>query len=261
MFIKFNKDLLKVGVNVETKIEILEKIAEISAEHFTEASISKELIFSELLKREEMMSTGMSNGVAIPHCKLLGISKFVIGIIVTSSEIEFESFDGNKCSVFFFIIAPEDKNHEHIKCLSSISMLIKQEGIAKKISKVKSVDELMGIVSTPSMLSEYEMSIKVQFQAIVYDHTVLTDVLELINAVSINQAIILSCDIADNYLYSIPLYSSLWNNKGESFCKMIIANVRNRELKTLCHSLNELVSKGILEFQAVPIIISSTINE
>ncbi|MCK5687153.1 PTS sugar transporter subunit IIA [bacterium] len=261
MSIRFNKDLLKVGVNVGSKVEVLEKIAEISSEHFTELSISKDLVFSELLKREEMMSTGMSEGVAIPHCKLPGISKFIIGIIITSSEIEFEAFDGKGCSVFFFIIAPENKNHEHIKYLSSIALLIRQEGVAKKLSTVKSVDELMNMVSDSDTSTDYEGARNVQFQTVVYDHTALTDVLELVTAVSVNQTITLNCNIADNYLYSMPLYSSFWNNKGETFCMMIIANIPHQELKSLCNSLNDLVNKGILEFQAFPILISSIVAE
>ena len=83
-------------------------------------------IFAAILKREEMFSTGVGNGVAIPHAKMHGFAtcKLVGGI--SSRGIEFDSIDDKPAKIFFLLVSPINGSGEHVKVLSELSRILNQ---------------------------------------------------------------------------------------------------------------------------------------
>lgn len=99
-------------------------------------------ILDALLKREELGSTGIGMGVAIPHTKHDAIAKLV-GVVGRSSQgVEFKALDGEPVHVFFLILSPPDQPAEHLKALEHISSLIRHEHFCNFIRDSRSLEEL-----------------------------------------------------------------------------------------------------------------------
>ncbi len=89
----------------------------------------KEAFFDAILKREQIVSTGIGMGVAIPHAKLTGFEEFfiVIGIQQGHEGIEWEALDGSSVRLIFMIGGPPDRQTDYLKILSRLTIAIKEE--------------------------------------------------------------------------------------------------------------------------------------
>ncbi len=103
----------------DSKPEVLQAIASTVAKSSVMPEISAESIAEALQKREELGSTGIQNGVAIPHCSLEQAREFAVGLFVYPDGIDFDSFDGKPTRVLAFILGPADKRDENVRLLAS----------------------------------------------------------------------------------------------------------------------------------------------
>ena len=102
----------------------------------------RDSILDALVKREELGSTGIGMGVAIPHTKHDDVRK-LIGVVGRSAAgVDFKALDGEPVHVFFLILSPPDQPAEHLKALEQISCLIRHEHFCRFIENAKSLEEL-----------------------------------------------------------------------------------------------------------------------
>ncbi|MDH4101307.1 MAG: PTS sugar transporter subunit IIA [Nitrospirota bacterium] len=83
------------------------------------------LVEDVLARREALGSTGIGDGIAIPHGKLAGLREIILAFGVSRDGVEFEALDGKPSHIFFLLVAPEDAPSEHLKALARISRLLK----------------------------------------------------------------------------------------------------------------------------------------
>lgn len=95
-----------------------------------------------LMERERLGSTGIGEGVAIPHGKLAGLSSMIAAFGRSTRGVEFESLDGNPTHLLFLLVAPEDSAGAHLKALARISRLFKDSQFRKVLMGARDVDEL-----------------------------------------------------------------------------------------------------------------------
>jgi len=98
-----------------------------------EPSLSRDAVISVLQERERLGSTGIGDGVAIPHGKLAGIPELKLVFGRSHSGVDFESMDGQPAYLFFLLIAPEESVGVHLKTLAKISKLLKDVTVRKKL--------------------------------------------------------------------------------------------------------------------------------
>ena len=98
-----------------------------------EPSLSRDDVISVLQERERLGSTGIGDGVAIPHGKLAGIPELKLVFGRSHSGVDFESMDGQPAYLFFLLIAPEESVGVHLKTLAKISKLLKDVTVRKKL--------------------------------------------------------------------------------------------------------------------------------
>jgi len=84
-------------------------------------------LFSRLLEREELCSTGIGFSVAVPHCKVPKLRESVLAVGISQRSVSFASLDGEPVGTFFVLASPEDKPALHLKVLSTISRWLKAE--------------------------------------------------------------------------------------------------------------------------------------
>jgi len=84
-------------------------------------------LFDRLLEREQLGSTGVGSGVAIPHCKMNGLDRVVLAIGSTQQGIDFAAIDGVPVRLFFLVVSPSSAPAAHLQCLAAISKWVKVE--------------------------------------------------------------------------------------------------------------------------------------
>jgi fructose-specific phosphotransferase system IIA component len=97
--------------------------------------------------REELLSTGVGSGVAIPHCKCNGVPALAMAAGVTRRPVEYDALDGQPVSLFFLLVAPEAAAGQHVKVLSRISRMVRRDDFRARLAAASSPDEFLGVLA------------------------------------------------------------------------------------------------------------------
>lgn len=85
-------------------------------------------LLDRLVEREDVASTGVGGGVAIPHCKMSGLDRVVLAIGLLEKGIDFGAVDGQPVRLFFLVVSPNHTPAAHLQCLAAISKWVRSEG-------------------------------------------------------------------------------------------------------------------------------------
>jgi PTS system nitrogen regulatory IIA component len=110
------------------------------------AGIEPEILVKVLLERERLGSTGIGNGIGIPHGKLKDLEEMVIGFGLSRTGVEFESIDGDPTHIFFVLMTPENSTGLHLKLLARISRILKNEAFRDRLMKASDSEEIYHII-------------------------------------------------------------------------------------------------------------------
>ena len=99
-----------------------------------------------LMERELLSTTGIGNGIGIPHGKMKNLESFVIGFGLSRKGIDFESMDARPAHIFFLLAAPENSIELHLKLLARISKILKHDAFREKLLQAKDSDEIYSII-------------------------------------------------------------------------------------------------------------------
>lgn len=103
----------------------------------------KEKVFEDLLNRELIGSTGIGNGIAIPHAKTDYVDDIVISIGILKESIEYESIDEEKVNIVFMFLAPTSLSKEYLTILARISRFSQEEKFRKALLSAKTKEEIL----------------------------------------------------------------------------------------------------------------------
>ena len=111
-----------------------------------EPSLRRDDVIAVLQEREKLGSTGIGDGVAIPHGKLAGIPELKLVFGRSKSGVDFESMDGQPAYLFFLLIAPEESVGVHLKTLARISKLLKDASVRKKLMDASDQEAIYQVI-------------------------------------------------------------------------------------------------------------------
>jgi PTS system nitrogen regulatory IIA component len=109
--------------------------------------VDRDAILHILLERERLGSTGIGDGIAIPHGKIPGLDEMVVSFGRSREGIAFEAMDGKPVHLFFLLIAPESSAGQHLKVLAKISRMLKDPAFRKNLLDAKNRDDLFRIIA------------------------------------------------------------------------------------------------------------------
>ncbi len=132
-------------LHTSTKTETLDVLVEAMAESHPE--VDKDEILNILLEREELGSTGIGDGIAIPHAKSPDLPKIISGFGLSKSGIDFDSLDGKPAHLFFLLVAPVNSPGDHLKVLARISRMLKNAEFRNKLLQANSQQDIYQIIS------------------------------------------------------------------------------------------------------------------
>jgi PTS system nitrogen regulatory IIA component len=134
---------LKANSKKQALQEIAAKAAELTGQ-------SDRAIFEILLQREKLGSTGVGNGVAIPHGKLPKLNR-VFGLFARLDRpIDFEALDNQPVDLVFLLLAPEGAGADHLKALARVARLLRDPEVARKLRDSSNAEALYAVLALPS---------------------------------------------------------------------------------------------------------------
>ena len=105
-------------------------------------------ILDRVMRREAMMTTGIGNGVAIPHGKARTADRMVAACGVAPQGMDFEAEDGQPVYLFVLFVSPENATTLHVRVLANLSRLLKEESVRKNLREAKNVDAFMATLQS-----------------------------------------------------------------------------------------------------------------
>lgn len=110
--------------------------------------VSKEKeLYEKLLQREELGSTAIGEGVAIPHCKIKGVKSPIILLAISKKNVDFQSLDGKPSNIFFLVVSSPDNPSLNLQILASIASLVrKSSSLLKRILNAGSISAILEII-------------------------------------------------------------------------------------------------------------------
>lgn len=106
----------------------------------------KKSFINQILKREKLGSTGIGNGVAIPHAKSDKVKDFIMAFARHNQGLDFGALDGEKTYLFFILASPESNVGGHLKILADVSRLVKDKFIVERLKNAKDKKEILKII-------------------------------------------------------------------------------------------------------------------
>ena len=134
---------LKVNGKKQALQELAAKAAQISGH-------SEKTIFETLMQREKLGSTGVGNGVAIPHGKLPKLTKLFGLFARLERPIDFEAMDGQPVDLVFLLLAPEGAGADHLKALARVARVLRDPDTARKLRESRDAEAIYAVLEMPS---------------------------------------------------------------------------------------------------------------
>ncbi|MEW6556351.1 MAG: PTS sugar transporter subunit IIA [Elusimicrobiota bacterium] len=128
----------------KTKKEVVTELVEILAKKKLVKNIDKTV--EAIMKRESTGSTGIGQGVAIPHAKSEDITKIVASLGLSKTGIDFDSLDGEPVYIIFLMVAPPESISEHLQAIAKISRLLKDKFFRQSLRDAQTPQEVIKII-------------------------------------------------------------------------------------------------------------------
>ncbi len=141
--IDFTKSDFIKKLESKDKFTVIEELARVF--EGTPVSNNVDELVNALVEREEMMSTGIGFGIAIPHAKIKSVKEMAFAIGISPEGIDFDSMDGEPVHLIILVAAGEKQHKEYLRLLSNIMAIIKKEDVKERIINSESPETIIEI--------------------------------------------------------------------------------------------------------------------
>jgi PTS system nitrogen regulatory IIA component len=132
------------SLRVNSKKQALQELAERAAQL---TGRSEREIFETLMQRERLGSTGVGNGIAIPHGKMARLERLVGLFARLEKPIDFEALDGEPVDLVFLLLAPETAGADHLKALARVARLLRDPDLAQRLRASRDAEALYVVLT------------------------------------------------------------------------------------------------------------------
>ncbi len=144
--LELEKECIILDLKAPNKEQVLRELSQTIADTYT--TLNKDQVFSAFAEREQMGSTGIGRGVAIPHGKISKIDNIILCFGRSSQGIMFEAIDNRPVYLFCVLLAPLHVASQYLKSLAHIATFFKEEANRIKLTKTVSSEEVIKLLTT-----------------------------------------------------------------------------------------------------------------
>ncbi len=141
---KITENVIKVPLQAVTKNDVLKELLDVLVAGGSVKDETK--AYNALLERESKGSTGLENGIAVPHAKTDAVDDIQIAIGISSAGIDFQALDGQPSKVFFLILAAPDQSGAHIEALSEIARMTRSAAFMRALVGSLNAKEVVELI-------------------------------------------------------------------------------------------------------------------
>lgn len=160
-----SKECINLNLKSTTKNEVIDELIELL---FSAGKLNDKILFKKaILEREAQSSTGLEEGIAIPHGKTSAVKIPSIAFGISRNGIDYDSLDGEPSTLFFMIAAPENATDSHIETLSQLTTILLDDDIREKLLKADAPEEIFNILNiTPTNKIESNQNLNEKFDVL-----------------------------------------------------------------------------------------------
>ncbi|TWU42887.1 PTS sugar transporter subunit IIA [Novipirellula artificiosorum] len=137
-----NTKAIRADLKAVSKEEVIRELVQSLLDSGQIEADQQEDIISAIMKREDLGSTGIGRGVAVPHTKHPSVQKLVGTVGVSSEGVDFDSLDGERVQLFFLLISPPERPGDHLRALENISRQLRDENFCRFLKQSKTADDI-----------------------------------------------------------------------------------------------------------------------
>jgi PTS system nitrogen regulatory IIA component len=141
-------DRIDTQLDATDKPHVLRALSRLIARGECSAPSEPASIERVLDEREKLASTGIGDGVAIPHGRVAGLDRFVAALAIRAEGVPFDAIDGRPASIFFAVVGPERAAGEHLKCLARIGRVLRDDAVRERLLSAKDASDALAIVTS-----------------------------------------------------------------------------------------------------------------
>jgi nitrogen PTS system EIIA component len=141
-----SRDCIVACAKVASKRQLLQVFADKAAKS---ANLDSAQIFETLMNREKLGSTGLGNGIAIPHGKIKGLDRVAALFARLDEPIEFDAVDDQPVDLVIMLLAPEGSGADHLKALARVARLLRTESLVEQLRQTRDRRQLYNILTNP----------------------------------------------------------------------------------------------------------------
>ena len=144
-----SENTVKLDISDVDKWTVIEQLVDLIVESGT--GYDREDILAAVIERERQGSTGIENGIAVPHARSNGVSEFACAVGVSRRGIDFDSADQKPCHLIFLIVAPHQESTKYLKALSAVAYIGNNEDRTARLVAADSPEEVISILGENDM--------------------------------------------------------------------------------------------------------------
>lgn len=133
---------IRADLQAETKEEVIRQMTAALLESEQIAEDQYESIVKAIMNREELGSTGIGRGVAVPHTKHASVDRLIGAAAVSPEGVDFQSLDGENVYLFFLLISPPDRPGDHLRALESITRQLRDDTFCRFLKQSSTAEEI-----------------------------------------------------------------------------------------------------------------------
>jgi fructose-specific phosphotransferase system IIA component len=141
-----SREAIRADLTAEDKEGVIREMVQALLDAGKIDADEQESIVKAILKREELGSTGIGRGVAVPHTKHPSVDRLVGTVAISAEGVNFNSLDGEKVQLLFLLISPPDRPGDHLRALENISRQLRDDTFCRFLKKAHSAEEIQQLL-------------------------------------------------------------------------------------------------------------------
>ncbi len=242
------RDCCTVDLRSRQKEDVLRELVGLAKRAQALRDIDEEVVFEKLWQREKQGSTGIGEGLAIPHTAIPGLGDFVLLLAVSKKGVDFDALDGRKVHIFALLLGPEGMPKAHLQLLAQLSHVLKDENTRKALAKSKSVEELC-----ERFLASAELRPKPEPKGapggklvliMVEDREYFDSIVEYLAELDLRAAAIIDGRNFSSVLVQMPLFAEFLYSARSEECRIIVVITSDEVLSTLVAGVERIAGSA-----------------